>query len=170
MKQIVYRLYTSLREHEQGCSFFDGFGILTQFIMGSMVFSSLILKWYIEKPRRELLTFSLDSSKQVIGQLTQHMFNLLVSTYIGDQEGVQCEWYVVNLLNDSSLGLIIQYMILLLFTHICTGTRFEFHTGEYGNNISSKYFIQLIMWIMIVIIVTLFKIVKMFKYFNFNNF
>jgi hypothetical protein len=153
MKPLLYRVYTTLREYQEGCSFFDGFGILAQLTMGLLVFSSLIFKWYIEKPRRELLVFTLDSSKQIIGQLTQHVFNIMVSYYIGDHEGVQCEWYIVNLLNDSSLGLIIQYLILLLFTYMFNGTRLEFHSGEYGNNVSTKYFLQLFMWIIIVIIV-----------------
>jgi hypothetical protein len=153
MKNVVYRVYTTLREHQEGCSFFDGFGILMQLIMGSLVFSSLVFKWWIEKPRRELLIFTLDSSKQIIGQFTQHVFNILVSSYVGNHESVECEWYIVNLLNDSSFGLIIQYLILMLFTYLFTGTRFEFHSGDYGNNISGKYFLQIIVWIIIVIIV-----------------
>jgi hypothetical protein len=170
MKQIVYRLYTTLREHEQSCSFFNGFGLLNQSIMGLIIFSSLIVKWRFEKPRRESLIFFLDTSKQIITQLTQHVFNILVSTYIGDRDGVQCEWYIVNLLNDLSIGLIILYMILKLFTYMFTGTQYEFHSGEYGSNILWKYFTQLIMWIMIVIIVIVFKIVKMLKYFDFDDF
>lgn len=154
MKQITYRLYTSIREHQEGCSFFDGFGLMTQAIMGSIVFSSLIFKWFIEKPRRKFLIFALDSTKQIAGQLTQHILNLFASLYVDDNEGMQCEWYAVNLINDMTIGILLQYIVLLIFTTIFRKTRFAFNSGDYGDdNISINFIIQLALWVLVVIIV-----------------
>lgn len=47
MKRIMYRVYTTLREHEEGCKFFDSFGLLVQCVLGLICFSFLISKIFL---------------------------------------------------------------------------------------------------------------------------
>lgn len=42
MKQILYRLYTFLKEHENQCKFFDEFGIFVQMILAGICLSVLL--------------------------------------------------------------------------------------------------------------------------------
>jgi len=49
MKRILYRVYTILREHEEECQFFDGFGILVQLILGIICISVLLSIFFIIK-------------------------------------------------------------------------------------------------------------------------
>jgi hypothetical protein len=154
MKHFVYRLYTILRVHEEGCNFFDGFGILIQFILGIISMSFLVLKRYLEVPQREWIIWTLDTTKQIIGQVTQHGFNLLISSQLGSDNNSECEWYIVNLINDSTLGLLLQIIFLKILICILKDTRYEFHTGDYGKKHEFTNFIyQLNLWLMIVIVV-----------------
>jgi hypothetical protein len=156
MKYFVYRLYTFLREHEEGCNFFDDFGLLIQFILGVISLSFLVLKRYLEFPRRDWLTWFLDTSKQIAGQLTQHGFNLLISSHLGSNGGSECEWYIVNLINDSTIGLLFQIIYLRIITWMLRGTKYEFQTGDYGEKFEiGNYIYQMNLWIFIVILVRL---------------
>ena len=170
MKYVIYRLYTILREHEEGCNFFDNFGLFIQSILGAIAFSFLILKRYIEKPRREWKIWALDTSKQCAGQLTQHFFNLFISAHIGNKNNLECEWYIINLINDTSIGLLVQYIILCIITCILKNTRFKFESGDYGHDISGKYFLQLFIWIVIVLLVIFIDIGESNKYYTFSIF
>ena len=61
MKSIIlYRLYTTLREHQENCVFFDYFGILVQSILASICLSTLLIKRSIELPQRPLIIWFLD--------------------------------------------------------------------------------------------------------------
>jgi hypothetical protein len=155
MKHFIYRLYTIVRQHEDGCDFFDNFGIFIQCILGLVSLSFLVLKRYMERPRREWYIWILDTSKQIAGQLTQHAFNLVIATHLGNDNSLECEWYVMNLVNDTTVGLLYQFMYLKLFQAMLKGTQYEFETGEYGKDTITTYFHQLFIWLFIVIVVKL---------------
>ncbi len=97
----------------------------------------------------------LDSSKQIFGQLTQHMLNLLIAYRIGRSKGLECEWYMNNLITDATIGVLINYIYLKCFERLLMNTRFEFNSGDYGKDkiMYGSYFYQLFIWIIIIMIV-----------------
>lgn len=107
----------------------------------------------------------LDTFKQVTGQLTQHFFNLLISNKAGEKIGIQCEWYLINLLCDCSIGLIILYFVQIFLIFLFKGTSWEYKSGIYTKGEDETFeiekhhidfrlfYIQVICWIVIVLIV-----------------
>lgn len=97
-----------------------------------------------------------DVSKQVFGQLTQHIFNLIVATKIGESSSLECEWYLIQILSDCSIGVFIQYLYLSALTYVLKDSgEYRLVSGDYGEDDvnCSKYFYQLSLWILVVIIV-----------------
>ena len=66
---------SELEENNSKCEMFGGFGVLIQAIIGAAAFSILILKRYIEKPRRPWKIWFYDVAKQIISSLVLHLFN-----------------------------------------------------------------------------------------------
>ncbi len=96
-----------------------------------------------------------DVSKQVFGQLTQHMFNLLVAMKIGQNLSLECEWYLINIVSDCCLGVFIQYIYLNIITYSLKDCgEYSLNSGDYGNNGNcNKYLYQLVIWLLIVTMV-----------------
>jgi hypothetical protein len=112
-----------------------------------------------------------------MGQFTQHFSNLLLASQIGEHSGLECEWYLNNLMSDCSIGVLLCYLYLHLLLKMLSGTRFEFTSGDYGqgelldkndneNNSApvqelkstwtcNKVLCQLFWWVVIVILVKL---------------
>jgi hypothetical protein len=158
MKRLLYRVYTILKEHSESCQFFDEFGILIQGILGLICLSVLIFKRYLEKPRRSWTVWFFDTLKQVFGQFTQHMSNLLIAEKIGQNSGLECEWYLNNLISDCTLGVLFCYLYLILLLKILEGTKMEYRTGDYGQDEKQNgwkigsVFCQILWWMLIVIL------------------
>jgi hypothetical protein len=97
----------------------------------------------------------LDISKQITGQLSQHGLNLFISTEIGKDSCLECEWYAINLIFDASIGVAIQYLFLYLTEYLLRNTKCRFKSGDYGNDLCSLrlYLQQLLIWNLIVLIV-----------------
>lgn len=177
MKGIIYRLYSYLREHELNCKFFDEFGIFVQCTLALICLLALLFKRFIEKPRRPWVIFILDTSKQILGQNTQHFSNLIFASKIGESSGLECEWYLNNLIADCTIGVLFQYLYLQFLIYILQNTRFEFQTGDYGQNTEyvesetccvkfswRKYLYQVMWWMVIAMFakLTVFSILLIF--------
>jgi hypothetical protein len=132
MKGFFYRLYAFIEDHVDSCRFFDEFGILIQGCLGIICLLALMVKRYLEVPRRPLLIWFLDTMKQVVGQMTQHFANLYIANRIGHKDGMECEWYLINLIVDCTLGVFFCYLYLKIATHVVSGTGLEFKSGDYG--------------------------------------
>lgn len=90
-----------------------------------------------------------------ICQGTQHAFNLIVSAKIGGKNGLECEWYIVNLICDSIFGVLFQYFILEIVLRLTKDTDYHFETGNYYKNhifCYKEYFYQMIIWFIIVVV------------------
>jgi hypothetical protein len=136
----------------------------------------------LEKPRRTWTIWFLDTFKQVCGQATLHFTNLFVSVKLGNQKGLQCEWYLMTLVTDCTIGVLFQYFYLISIIKLSQDTKFEFKTGFYGQNVVedasedpesspakrktslqtegfkwhfTSYIYQLLIWILIVILAKL---------------
>ncbi|KAJ2231136.1 hypothetical protein H4R99_003363 [Coemansia sp. RSA 1722] len=129
-----------VNEEILNCRLVGPFSIAVQALVGTLGFSTLIIKRHFERPRRPWLVWSFDVSKQVIGGTMMHMSNLLVSALSGkaNAEGENatnpCSWYVLNLTIDCTLGVLIVAGYLKLYEMFANRLRITgLESGHYGN-------------------------------------
>ncbi|KAJ1885200.1 hypothetical protein LPJ66_010236 [Kickxella alabastrina] len=121
------------------CRLVGPFSLAVQTIVGTLGFSTLVIKRHFEKPRRPWLVWSFDVSKQVIGGSMMHMSNLLVAALSGrGPEGENmtnpCSWYVLNLTLDCTLGVLIVTGFLTLYGNIAQRLQITgLESGYYGD-------------------------------------
>ncbi|KAJ2617286.1 hypothetical protein H4S08_000387 [Coemansia sp. RSA 1365] len=122
------------------CKLVGPFSIFVQVLVGTLGFSTLIIKRQFERPRRTWLVWSFDVGKQMISGSIMHMCNLLVSTLSGgssstagedDQSSNPCSWYVLNLTLDCTLGVLFLAGYIRLFEYLAA--RFKIGGLESGN-------------------------------------
>merc|ERR1711920_1038772 len=92
--------------------------------------SVLLLKWWTERPRRKFQVFALDSSKQVVGSGCIHIFSMVCAmafTSLDKAAADECAWYWVNIMLDTTLGVLICWALLRL-----TERTFGYSSGHYG--------------------------------------
>ena len=161
--------------NESKCEMFGGFGFLIQAILGAAAFSVLILKRYIEKPRRPWKIWFYDVAKQIISSLFLHLFNLIISAVLSDDENDAdaCVWYFVTVVLDCTLGAFLSYIFMWLVDGIVSSSELEIlKTGLYyeeymeGNKKCyklkwKKYGAQLGVWLVVTLIVKLILLIML---------
>ena len=166
---------------ESKCEMFGGFGFLIQAILGAAAFSILIVKRYVEKPRRPWKIWFYDVAKQIISSLVLHLFNLIISAVLSNDENDAdaCVWYFVTVTLDCTLGAFLSYIFMWLVDGIVSSSELEIlKTGLYyeeymeGNKKCyklkwKKYGAQLGVWLVItfivkIILLIMLKICKLF--------
>ncbi|KAG0671528.1 hypothetical protein C6P45_000360 [Maudiozyma exigua] len=132
------------------CQLLGPVSLVIQFLMGILVVIVLLIKREYELPRRKLIVWSYDTGKQIGGSLSIHFINLglsiikkkrhaiigylLFQTYDSngsDDEDDQCDWYFLNLLMDTTLGIPILWLILSFMQR--TLRYFKIQNVESGN-------------------------------------
>lgn len=143
------------------CELIGTFSLMTQGLLGLLCLSSLFFKRLYEHPiRRTWSVWFFDVSKQLIGALGVHIFNVVLSIietetdtiFIknndndndndmnpgdGWDDGSQkdpCDWYFLNIVFDCTIGVYVFYLIFKFFNKVC---RDVFHmtgikSGDYG--------------------------------------
>lgn len=171
----------NIEEDESKCQMFGGFGVLIQAILGMAAFSILIVKRYVEKPRRVWKIWFFDVMKQIISSLVLHLFNLIISAVLSSDknDADACVWYFVTVFLDCSLGAFLSYVLMWLTDGIAHSSDWEFlKTGLYYTEYVKdnkkqykvdykKYFTQLGVWLFTTLIVKcilliMLKICKLF--------
>ena len=161
--------------NESKCEMFGGFGFLIQAILGAAAFSVLILKRYLEKPRRPWKIWFYDVAKQIISSLFLHLFNLIISAVLSDDENDAdaCVWYFVTVVLDCTLGAFLSYIFMWLVDGIVSSSELEIlKTGLYyeeymeGNKKCyklkwKKYGAQLGVWLVVTLIVKLILLIML---------
>ena len=161
--------------NESKCEMFGGFGFLIQAILGAAAFSVLILKRYLEKPRRPWKIWFYDVAKQIISSLVLHLFNLIISAVLSNDENDAdaCVWYFVTVTLDCTLGAFLSYIFMWLVDGIVSSSELEIlKTGLYyeeymeGNKKCyklkwKKYGAQLGVWLVITFIVKLILLIML---------
>lgn len=140
---------------DEKCELVGTFSLFTQAFLGLLCIISLIFKRFYEYPeRRTWQVWFFDVSKQVIGAMGVHVFNLLlsilkaalphvrVSKNMGDCydnddcTGSPCDWYFLNIVLDCTIGVYVLYVVLRLLSHVCKNyfgvTQID--SGEYGSD------------------------------------
>ena len=180
---IIYRFLestnnqntTEVEESNSKCEMFGGFGFLIQAILGAAAFSILIVKRYIEKPRRPWKIWFYDVAKQIISSVVLHLFNLIISAILSSDEkdADACVWYFVTVTLDCTLGAFLSYIFMWLMDGIANSSDWTIlKTGLYydeymeGNKKCykldwKKYGSQLGVWLGITLIVKIILLIML---------
>jgi len=115
------------------CTLYGWFGWAIQAFLVLVCFTSLVIKRYRERPQRPWVIFLLDVSKQALSASLAHTMNLLIATLLTHLESSnQCIWYFVNLTVDTSLGVLLCYLLVRGFEGWTVRRGWErVRTGEY---------------------------------------
>lgn len=114
-------------DDQESCQLLGPISIIIQVFMGAAAIAILLLKRNHEHPRRKLIVWLYDVGKQVIGALGIHFVNLGISVLkqkeqeaMKDAEGEddQCDWYFLNLLLDTTIGVPILWVFFTLMENI----------------------------------------------------
>ncbi|KAE8889741.1 hypothetical protein PF010_g6907 [Phytophthora fragariae] len=145
------------------CKLLSGtFAVALQILLGFIAMSVLVLKRLHEVPRRPLMVWAFDASKQMIGATFAHVANLLIAIMLysyqqeqrTDEEAVdQCALYFVNFTLDTTLGVFLNYVLLsavVLLAHRFGWTSLK-TPGDYGIPIRVRtWLLQVISWIVVI--------------------
>ena len=116
-----------------------------------------------ERPQRPLKIWLLDVSKQVMGGFEAHVLNLLIAVVLDGrtEKGAgtdECEWYFVNFSIDTSLGVVLNLLLLRLLSLAAKkrGWTALQNTGFYGDPVDYEVWAkQLSAWLLIIPLVKL---------------
>ena len=144
------------------CELIGTFSLITQGLLGVLCLSSLIAKRAYEYPmRRTWPVWMFDVSKQLIGALGVHVFNVLLSILkTRDDDGMMlrsgtngpnpgdevdddpCDWYFLNIVLDCTIGVCVLYVVFKYVNLFCKNylkmTNIE--SGEYGGDLNRPSF------------------------------
>jgi len=140
------------------CKLLGPFSLFVQAILGLLSLSSLLFKRYQEYPhQRPWLIWFFDVSKQVFGSLGIHILNVIASIIFGgddfdidDEDENPCDYYFLNILFDTTVGIPILWLFLWMIYNGCSRLGIEgIVSGQYGNPPKlSYYFKQLALYIL----------------------
>lgn len=127
------------------CELLGPFALVVQGLLGVLALGSLVWKRYHEHPhRRPWIIWFFDVSKQVFGTLLLHVLNLflsmirlkigLVTTTKKNICDNPCDYYFLNILFDTTIGIPVLYFFIWSISGTClllglTGIE----SGEYGS-------------------------------------
>jgi len=145
--------------------------LLVQIVLALVCLAALIWKKVVDD-NRTWLEFLLDSSKQGIAGLLVHSVNLATSTFFGKHargNADACEWYLIALVVDFTIGLCLQFALLRASTAMVRrsfgeASAEDCHSGEYwrdGKFLFRSYIKQLLIWLWIVCSVKLWLLLGM---------
>ncbi|KAK9241374.1 vacuolar membrane protein-domain-containing protein [Lipomyces kononenkoae] len=129
------------------CQLLGPFALLVQGAMGGLALLSLVYKRYHEHPRRPVIVWMFDVSKQVMGAGGIHMVNIFLAILSSSQEAEAssnpCNWYFLNILLDTTIGVPILWFFLSMIGKLVlqvgiVGAR----SGEYGHPPKFSWFFK----------------------------
>jgi len=158
---LVQSQARAMREH---CKLLGNwFGWMIQASLGAVAFSALILKKFVDSKPRDWMTWFRDTSKQAVGSLVAHMWNLLFASMLQSKEDEDpCVYYLVNYLIDALLGCVLGLLMLWALETMADKYGWDvLRSGDYGDSGTqhetwSRWAAQLSAWIAIVTFTKLF--------------
>lgn len=123
---------------------------------------TLLYKFYRDSGGRSFSEFLMDSSKQLAGSGWIHVLNLVFAAQLEEQfdtlGGDQCDWYWINIVVDTTVGVFVNYSLLKAFTFIikmlCPAEASSCESGQYrkanGEMDYVAYLKQLGIWLGVV--------------------
>ena len=152
--------------NKEKCEFFGALGILHQLILGFLTFSLLILKRFLEKPRRHWIIWFYDILKQIITSFVLYFTNIIFAYLLvnkGEDKNL-CTVYFMNLFLGCIGGYYITSLYLKLFLYLQKEYKISICFNEiyyekiYINNKKSfrikkkVYILEIIFWTLIQLI------------------
>jgi len=149
-------------------------GCAVQVLLFLITVGVLVAMKVREGTKRTWVDFTLDSSKQIIGAGWVHVMNLLCAVVLGritsGDTCDECEWYWINIVLDTTVGVGVQYVLLRALTNLVLrclqssssrallpvgGVAEDFSTGDYrsretGKVLPKRYLKQLALWLVVV--------------------
>ncbi|KAK9729515.1 hypothetical protein K7432_000200 [Basidiobolus ranarum] len=124
------------RERMAQCSLTDNFALSVQAFLAFAAFSTLLIKRQKENPRRPLLIWFFDTSKQGFAAGFIHFVNVFLSyaSLVTDEQSNPCDWYFLNVFIDTTFGVATMYFLIKFSNKLIH--RYKWHdlrTGEYGH-------------------------------------
>eukprot|EP00388_Colpodella_angusta_P022752 GDKJ01058185.1.p1 GENE.GDKJ01058185.1~~GDKJ01058185.1.p1 ORF type:complete len:284 (+),score=15.64 GDKJ01058185.1:25-852(+) len=132
----------------------DAFGYLVQGALALLCFVALLIKRWMEKPRRRWTIFMMDTSKQGFGGGTLHIMNMIMATFLVslNPNADECDWYFINVLMDSTIGVLFCYLLVCVFQPIII----HFGANAFGNYGMppkfSTWLFQTVVWMIICVL------------------
>eukprot|EP00927_Polykrikos_kofoidii_P052753 TRINITY_DN4669_c0_g1_i1.p1 TRINITY_DN4669_c0_g1~~TRINITY_DN4669_c0_g1_i1.p1 ORF type:complete len:331 (+),score=65.83 TRINITY_DN4669_c0_g1_i1:69-995(+) len=155
------------------CAVIPGFfGVMMQVLLFLCSILTLVFKKSRDRTR-SWFEFGLDSSKQLMGAGMIHCLNLLFAEHLTSylNTGDECEWYWVNIMVDTTIGVGISALLLrgsmvVLEATLGIEESLEFESGAYKESFTNsinyrKYAKQLANWLLIVVAMKLCMLVLM---------
>lgn len=120
------------------CQLLGPTSIVIQLAMAVAIIAGLLAKRNHEHPRRKMVVWAYDVGKQMIGALGIHFVNLALglwqqrgALFTNTQDDGQCDWYFLNLLCDTTVGIPVLWLVLVVIQNILL--RFQVENIESGN-------------------------------------
>ncbi|KAI3616689.1 vacuolar membrane protein [Moniliophthora roreri] len=129
----------------RSCQLLGPTALVVQGLMGILVIISLIYKRHREPHKRPWKIWLFDVSKQIVGQMFVHGVNVLISDLVSHYDSSNaCVSYFLNILIDTTLGVMILYLIHHGLTHLFSH-KFQlqgFESGVYGKPPSWNFWVR----------------------------
>ena len=117
--------------NKEKCEFFGILGIFHQFLLGFLTFSLLILKRYLEKPRRTWIIWFYDVLKQIISSFVLYSANIIFSYLLSNKEDSDlCTIYFMNLFLGCFVGYYITRLYIIFFYYLKKKLNLEMYFNE----------------------------------------
>ncbi|TPX39484.1 hypothetical protein SeMB42_g06355 [Synchytrium endobioticum] len=125
------------RASSANCDLIGPFAVFTQVSLATLAFSSLLYKRHREKPKRPWVIWFFDTSKQAFAAACIHFANVTLSLIRGGNNREvtnPCVWYFLNILVDTTIGVVFLWAYLRLLNNLVTYLRMrDLTSGIYGN-------------------------------------
>lgn len=104
------------------CNLIGAFGTVVQLFLILLVVLAVKIKHAFESPKRRMILFLLDGTKQLLSSGMLHVANVVFSVIIGGGStgADQCGVYIMAFIIDVSLGIVICYYFLKLLDKFLT--------------------------------------------------
>ena len=158
-------MQSSEKSSDSHCELLGFWGIVVQALMLCICLSALLVKRYLETPRRKWLIFILDVTKQGASLIMVHFINLFFSVFYGNKtHSDQCTWYLTSILIDTTFGILVNWTLLKLVQSLLNGENSKsLKSGNYFKKVPiiDKYEIDYSAWFKQTLIwITIFAIMK----------
>lgn len=146
-----------MMEEGEKCRVISGnFALAIQLALGIAACIALLVKRCLEDPRRRLLIWCMDSTKQAAALGMQHFVNILLAVLFanGKMRASECIWFAANLLIAVVCGLGILAVYMQLQRRAVQRWRLDWlRSGEYGADALRPrwdwWLAQLVLWVVV---------------------
>ncbi|QEU59901.1 hypothetical protein KDRO_C04250 [Kluyveromyces lactis] len=143
-------------QNDNECKLLGPVSIAIQLLMAFLIICSLLLKRQSEHPKRTWVVWCYDVGKQIFGALSIHFLNVLISVLKGSDSfedaiifisraglklmtkndgsdsGDECDWFFLNLLLDTTVGIPILWCCLTFYEYMLKAIGVEnIESGNY---------------------------------------